>query len=180
MPLTIVPPGSDSGNGIEETDCPSPVIFEQDRIERHRKPSSRHSSTRSTAFNLRPKQRVQDYSSRRDWALQRPIPKAQTDNYWVFDYLFEERRYLFILRCPAASCQHPVFSLHPLKQDRAVKHLEACGQRFDDEEDIIRRYARQGQLAPFSLYPIQLSLINSSSSLRAQGSRSDSRLGARS
>lgn len=143
MPMALIPPDSESGKNTDLNDYPSPPIFEQDRPEYHRKPSSRHSSTRSSAFNLRPKQRVQEYFSNRDWAIQRPIPMGQTDNYWIFDYPFMEGRFLFILRCPATKCQHPVFSLHPLKQDRAVKHLKACGQRFDDEEDIVKRYARQ-------------------------------------
>ena len=178
MPMALIPPDSESGKNTDLNDYPSPPIFEQDRPEYHRKPSSRHSSTRSSAFNLRPKQRVQEYFSNRDWAIQRPIPMGQTDNYWIFDYPFMEGRFLFILRCPATKCQHPVFSLHPLKQDRAVKHLKACGQRFDDEEDIVKRYARQGQ-SPSAQYPTRSSLTRSSSNLGPQRSDSDSNLGTK-
>lgn len=85
-----------------------------------------------------------------DDTLQAPIKTAVATRYryWVFEYRTRVGDHghtaFYTMRCPA-SCAQPVFSKHPLLQDRAAKHLESCGQPFDNEMDMVRRYSRRGK-----------------------------------
>ena len=64
------------------------------------------------------------------------------EHYWVFD--FGERTALYTLRCPSSTCSNPVFSKHPLREERAERHFKSCGVTFRDTADLVRRYARLG------------------------------------
>nr|XP_036584657.1 uncharacterized protein CTRU02_05139 [Colletotrichum truncatum]KAF6794307.1 hypothetical protein CTRU02_05139 [Colletotrichum truncatum] len=63
-------------------------------------------------------------------------------NFWVFPYDLEKRIALYVLKCPKESCGK-VFSKHPLESRRAARHLRNCGFKFEDQYDMVRRYAFQ-------------------------------------
>jgi len=68
---------------------------------------------------------------------------AREGHYWIFEHDHHTRgNGFYILRCPKTDCQSPVFSSDPLKKNRAVEHFGRCGVEFDDEEDIVGRYAK--------------------------------------
>lgn len=67
----------------------------------------------------------------------------------MFTYRFEEVDSFYIMRCPRPDCDSPVFNRHPLLGDRAAEHLVRCGQPFETERDLVRRYARLGRFFSF-------------------------------
>jgi len=67
---------------------------------------------------------------------------------WIFDYGSDPRHSLFVMKCPR-NCQSPVFTKHPLMEERAASHLRRCRVPFRSEKDMIRRYARRGKQAMF-------------------------------
>ncbi|KAI0008955.1 hypothetical protein F4779DRAFT_618077 [Xylariaceae sp. FL0662B] len=77
-----------------------------------------------------------------------PIKTTQVTkgNYWIFDYIIHSdnrpHSALFTMRCPSSSCDNPVFTKHPLRRQRAAKHLKRCRVPFKDTKDMVRRYAR--------------------------------------
>jgi len=73
---------------------------------------------------------------------------AREGHYWIFEHNHATRgNGYYILRCPKQNCQSPVFSSDPFKRGRAVEHLRRCGVEFDDEEDIVDRYAKLGKFS---------------------------------
>ncbi|KAK1593712.1 uncharacterized protein LY79DRAFT_685307 [Colletotrichum navitas] len=71
--------------------------------------------------------------------------KAVSENpSFAFPYDLGEGFQYYILRCPAPGCQFS-FSTSPLRNKLAVSHFKECKVPFVDEEDIVRRYARQLQ-----------------------------------
>ncbi|KAI1084553.1 hypothetical protein F5B20DRAFT_210765 [Whalleya microplaca] len=74
------------------------------------------------------------------------MTRVYKGNYWVFDYTIRLRNKahnaLYVMRCPSKSCDKPVFSKHPLRKQRAEKHLKRCGLPFKDTRDMVRRYAQ--------------------------------------
>ncbi|KAM7185165.1 hypothetical protein V8F33_012553 [Rhypophila sp. PSN 637] len=62
--------------------------------------------------------------------------------YWVFEHGSKARSKMYILRCPNTSCQQPVFSKHPFRQNRAHDHFKACKVPFKSDADIVKRYAQ--------------------------------------
>lgn len=93
--------------------------------------------------------------------------EVQTGRFWVFECKVRAvedppRWYYLALRCPI-DCECPVFSKNPLCEDRAARHLEECGQEYEDEYDMLRRYARIGNhslLRPCPYEPILDELIS--------------------
>ncbi|KAI8945948.1 hypothetical protein F4801DRAFT_583910 [Xylaria longipes] len=71
--------------------------------------------------------------------------EVESGNFWVFECKVRARGhwawYYFTMRCPT-DCECPVFSKNPMCEDRAAEHLRKCGQVFEDEYDMLRRYAR--------------------------------------
>ena len=65
----------------------------------------------------------------------------------------------YVLRCPKQKCPSAKFCKHPLEDDRAVNHFTACGVDFEDEEDIIERYAKIGKNPLFPKLSSRLCLI---------------------
>lgn len=73
---------------------------------------------------------------------------VKRENLWVFEYRTHlKNRYhtaFYTMRCPA-SCDEPVFSKNPLRQNRAAKHLRFCGKPFRNQKDMVRRYSQLGE-----------------------------------
>ncbi|KAK8098967.1 uncharacterized protein PG998_012208 [Apiospora kogelbergensis] len=65
------------------------------------------------------------------------------DHYWVFDYT--DHTALYTLRCPSVTCNNPVFSKHPLRQERAERHFENCGVEFKNTDDLWYPAAKVGR-----------------------------------
>ncbi|KAK8877602.1 hypothetical protein PGQ11_002548 [Apiospora arundinis] len=63
------------------------------------------------------------------------------EHYWVFDFGYDPAS-LYTLRCPSSTCNNPVFSKHPLLEERAARHFKSCGVNFRNTTDLVRRYAR--------------------------------------
>ncbi|ETS85956.1 hypothetical protein PFICI_03981 [Pestalotiopsis fici W106-1] len=63
-------------------------------------------------------------------------------NYWIFEYRNIHTSGYYILRCPSDDCPNPVFSKNPLCEDRAKRHLQKCGHRIGNVDDLIYHYAR--------------------------------------
>lgn len=63
---------------------------------------------------------------------------------WVFGYTFpgREEYALYFFTCAKYGCP-VVMCNHPLINARVAEHLDSCGLIFDDEEDMIRKYATQ-------------------------------------
>ena len=78
-------------------------------------------------------------------------PRTNYRAFWTFEYPLEGQLGLFILRCPLESCASPIFTSHPLVDEKAMVHLRKCRVSFKSEEDLIHRYARQGEQASPSL-----------------------------
>ncbi|KAF6835283.1 hypothetical protein CPLU01_04363 [Colletotrichum plurivorum] len=53
-----------------------------------------------------------------------------------------EKIALYAFSCPK-DCGNSAFTTHPLKGGRAAEHLGKCGVEFQNEEDMVQRYAVQ-------------------------------------
>lgn len=94
-----------------------------------------------------PQAATKRYSQRHNHTTQKPIRMgmAKKRSYWIFEYRFQDDVALYVMRCPHEFCQNPVFSRHPLMRDRAATHLKACGQDFQNEREMVKRYAHLGE-----------------------------------
>ncbi|ORY68912.1 uncharacterized protein BCR38DRAFT_482383 [Pseudomassariella vexata] len=119
----------------------------QSKSSRRSAAKTRHDASRKV---LRPRQSATNPKS--NTALSQPAfetqqPPIKTSevskgNYWILGYPTRSSSALYIMRCPSETCEHPVFSKHPLCQNRAANHLRECGQPFKDKRDMVKRYAR--------------------------------------
>ncbi|KDN64303.1 hypothetical protein CSUB01_08108 [Colletotrichum sublineola] len=119
------------------TDVPNDLIFEDGCFLREwTNPTIKQASADEPQRLLTPK-RVGGFI--KTSVATRKIPDNPS---WAFSYDLGEGLRYFILECPIRGCQVS-FSTNPLKNKLAATHFEQCNVPFSDEEDIVRRFARQ-------------------------------------
>ncbi|KAK1955728.1 hypothetical protein LY78DRAFT_729086 [Colletotrichum sublineola] len=161
-------PVTDVPNDMAASSESGPILPSSRPQPTNRKDSSRKKAPRRERTSATPRARVKksQTSSRRP-TQDPPRPKKSTrkprpkrvggfiktsvatrkipDNpSWAFSYDLGEGLRYFILECPIRGCQVS-FSTNPLKNKLAATHFEQCNVPFSDEEDIVRRFARQLQ-----------------------------------
>ncbi|KAI1734097.1 hypothetical protein F4680DRAFT_454283 [Xylaria scruposa] len=71
--------------------------------------------------------------------------EVQSEHLWVFECkvlaTYQHKWYYLTMKCPA-DCKCPVFSKNPMCEGRGANHLKQCGMAFEDEYDMLRKYAR--------------------------------------
>lgn len=87
---------------------------------------------------------------RRGEPVNKPIVNSAMSRLFPYSYVFpytlpDSEPAFYILLCPEPECANPQFSSHPLKHDRAAKHLKKCRVWFDSEATMVSRYARKGK-----------------------------------
>ncbi|KAF6812752.1 hypothetical protein CPLU01_14826 [Colletotrichum plurivorum] len=85
---------------------------------------------------------------RRNQPVNKPIVNSTLTRFFPYSYIFpyklpDSELAFYILLCPEPGCSDPQFSTHPLKHNRAARHLEKCGVWFDSEVTMVSRYARK-------------------------------------
>lgn len=64
---------------------------------------------------------------------------------WVFGHTFPgtTEYALYYLTCPKHGC--PALKNHPLVDGRGAQHIRACGGKFQDEDEMVRKFGTQGE-----------------------------------